>query len=241
MNEEIKTENDVFGAALLDFYNGENNAEITVHSSLTEDDVIPVAYLFRNYEDMPHLEQLALRESRGRVLDIGSCSGSHALYLQDKAIDVTALDSSLGAIAVAQKRGVEKTVCSSLIDYKGGIFDTILLLMNGTGIFESIGRTGNYLRHLHDLLQTGGQVLIDATDINYMFEEEDGSYWVDLNRQYYGEVRFQLSYKDKKSAFFDWLYLDYKNLEQLALNAGFTAELIEEGPDHTYLARLIKI
>jgi len=241
MTKEIKAENDVFGAALLDFYNGDNEAEITVHSSITEDDLIPVAYLFRDYEDMPDLEQLALQESRGKVLDIGSCSGSHALYLQGKAIDVTALDSSPGAIAVAQKRGVEKTVCSSFIDYKEEVFDTILLLMNGTGIFESIGQTGNYLRHLHNLLNTGGQVLIDATDINYMFQEEDGSYWVDLNREYYGEVRFQLSYKDKKSTFFDWLYLDYKNLEQLALNAGFTVQLLEEGPDHTYLARLIKI
>lgn len=73
--------------------------------------------------------------------------------------------------------------------------------MNGTGIFESIGQTGNYLRHLHNLLNTGGQVLIDATDINYMFQEEDGSYWVDLNREYYGEVRFQLSYKDKNRHF----------------------------------------
>ena len=119
-------------------------------------------------------------------------------------------------------------------------FDTLLLLMNGTGIFETVGKSGKYLRHLHQLLNTGGQVLIDATDINYMFEEEDGSYWVDLNRDYYGEVRFQLSYKDQKSAHFDWLYLDYNNLKQLALNAGFTAELLEEGPEHTYLAKLVK-
>ncbi|HEA30305.1 MAG TPA: class I SAM-dependent methyltransferase [Leeuwenhoekiella sp.] len=241
MAERIYTENDVFGAALLDFYNGDKDAEITVHSSLTEDDVIPVQYLFREYNDMPLLEQKALDKAYGKVLDIGACSGSHALYLQEKGIDVTALDSSPGAIAVIKKRGIKQTVCSTILDYEQEGFDTMLLLMNGTGIFESIGHSGKYLRHLHKLLNHGGQILVDATDIHYMFEEEDGNYWVDLNQDYYGEVRFQLRYKEKKTASFDWLYLDYKNLEQLALNAGFTAKLLEKGPESTYLAQLVKI
>ncbi|MGB3776184.1 MAG: class I SAM-dependent methyltransferase [Leeuwenhoekiella sp.] len=240
MTHGIQAENDVFGAALLDFYNGKENIEITVHSSLTEDDTIPVSYLFRDYNGMPKLERLALEKAKGKILDIGACSGSHALYLQEKGLDITALDSSPGAIEVCKKRGLVKTVCEDILNYDNDHFDTLILMMNGTGIFETIGRSGTYLRKLHKMLNSGGQVLIDATDINYMFEEEDGSYWVDLNRDYYGEVRFQLSYNNKKSAFFDWLYLDFDNLKQLALNAGFTINLLSEGPDHTYLAQLVK-
>ncbi len=229
---------DIFGKALLDYFNGNYTENITVHSSITEDDEIPLPYLFRNFDEMPVLEQKALQLVKGKILDIGACAGSHSLYLQRRDLDVTALDQSSNAVKVIKKRGVYKAVCAPLLNFKSEKFDTILLLMNGTGIFERMSKIDHYLKHLKSLLLPDGQILIDSTDINYMFEEEDGSYWVDLNRDYYGEVIFEISYKKQQSKPFEWLYLDFATLRESAAENGFKAEILEERPSFEYLARL---
>ncbi|MEE3224532.1 MAG: methyltransferase domain-containing protein, partial [Bacteroidota bacterium] len=117
MAEKDSQNPDIFGQALLDFYNENYTEDITVISSLTEDDEIPVPYLFRSYEEMPLVEQKALQLAQGKTLDIGACAGSHSLYLQDKGIDILALDISEGAIEVCKNRGVKKTVVSDVLDY----------------------------------------------------------------------------------------------------------------------------
>jgi len=231
---------DIFGQALLDFYNDKYSEDITVISSLTENDEIPVPYLFRSYEEMPEVEQKALQLAKGKTLDIGACAGSHALYLQNKGVEVTALDISEGAIKVCKSRGVKNTRITDILDYKESGYDTLLLIMNGTGIFQTLKKTESYLTHLRSLLKTGGQILVDSSDIAFMYEEEDGSYWRDTSRDYYGEVTFQINYKNQTSAAFDWLYLDFKTLKTEAKKAGFTCEKICDGPHYDFLARLIK-
>lgn len=230
---------DIFGTALLDYLKHGKSQDIIVHSSLTEDDEIPVSYLFRDYQDMPQIEQKALDAARGKVLDIGCGAGSHSLYLQKQGLEVTALDSSPGSVNVAKKRGVKDAVCSTLLDFKEARYDTILLLMNGTGIFERLASVDLYLQHLLQLLNPGGQILIDSSDLVYMFEEEDGSIFIDAN-QYYGEVTFSLSYKKQTSNDFDWLYMDYELLSQYAVKNGLQTELITTGDNFDFLAKLQK-
>ncbi|MAW96736.1 MULTISPECIES: bifunctional 2-polyprenyl-6-hydroxyphenol methylase/3-demethylubiquinol 3-O-methyltransferase UbiG [unclassified Leeuwenhoekiella] len=232
---------DVFGAALLDFYNGKYSEDITVISSLTEDDEIPVPYLFRDYAKMPEIEQKALQLATGKILDVGACAGSHSLYLQQQGLDVSALDVSAGAIEVCRLRGIEKALQADVFELSEASYDTLLLLMNGTGIFKTLKNTQPALKHLASLLNTNGQILVDSSDIAFMYEEEDGSYWRDVNSNYYGEVTFQIQYKGKISNAFDWLYLDFKTLKAEAEKAGFFCEKILDGPHYEYLARLVKV
>ncbi|NNE76448.1 MAG: methyltransferase domain-containing protein, partial [Pricia sp.] len=117
---------DVFGTALLDYQNGNYSEDIRTYSSLDEEDVLPLPYLFRNYEDMPPLEKKALEVCKGKVLDIGCGAGSHSLYLQQQGFDVTALDSSAGAVRTCKIRGIEQVVHSNIYDFKERKFDTLL-------------------------------------------------------------------------------------------------------------------
>lgn len=232
---------DIFGSALLDYHSNNYTEDITVISSLTEDDEIPVPYLFRAYAEMPEIEQTALNLTVGKTLDIGACAGSHSLYLQEQGIDVLALDQSKGAIEVCSKRGVHKTSVTDILDYKEGYYDTLLLMMNGTGIFQRLEYTQSYLKHLKELLNDNGQILVDSSDISFMYEEEDGSYWRDASKDYYGEVTFQIKYKNQISEAFDWLYLDFDSLEKESLQVGLKCEKILEGSHYEYLARLTKL
>ena len=44
----------------------------------------------------------------------------------------------------------------------------------------------------------GGKILCDSSDIRYLYEDEDGALWVDLNTEYFGNFRFQMKYKKEK-------------------------------------------
>lgn len=229
---------DLMGKAIGDHFHQNSPEDIITESSVSEQDVLPVSYLFRDFEEMPPIEQKALELSNGKVLDVGAAAGSHSLYLQNqKQLDVTAIDISEKSIEVCKLRGMKNSVCRNLLDFNDGTFDTILLLMNGTGIFETIDRMDDYLKKLHQLLNPGGQLLIDGTDIMYMFENSEG---IELPiDHYYGEVEYCVSYKGEEDEPFKMLYLDYDNLKTTAEEFGFKVEKVIDDED-SYLARLVK-
>lgn len=230
---------DVFGNALLDYQNGHYTEDIITFSSLDEKDVIPLPYLFRDFDTMPLLEQKALELCTGKILDIGSGAGSHSLYLQKKGHDTTALDSSLGAIQTCKLRSVKNVVHSAIYSFEGQKFDTLLLLMNGIGLAGKLKNLNHFFSHLKSLLKANGQILLDSSDIIYMFEEDsDGGHWIPDTGGYYGEVEFTMQYNGEKSNPFYWLYLDYNTLQRAANANNLSCELIYEGEHYDYLARL---
>lgn len=228
---------DIFGKALLDFYNGNTSEDIITSTNISGDDVLPLSYLFRSYTYMPKLEQKALEMAKGNLLDVGCGAGSHSLYLQEKGFNIKAIDSSKGAIETCKKRGVLNTELLPLLEEKE-TFDTILLLMNGTGIFQTLKDVPKYLAHLKSLLNKNGQILIDSSDIKYMYEEKDGGFWQDLNSTYYGELDYFLSYKGENELPMKWLYLDFKTLQIACTSIGLQCEEIMKGEHFDYLARL---
>ena len=117
-------------------------------------------------------------------------------------------------------------------------FDTILLLMNGTGIAGKIEHLPALFQRLKALLNPGGQILIDSSDLKYIYENEDGSFDINLNGAYYGEVDYQMIYKDVKGDRFDWLYVDFPLLKSIAETCGLHGELVAEGEHYDYLARI---
>ena len=229
---------DLFGKAILDFQTNNSPENLITETTISEADEMEVAYLFRSFDQMPKLEQEALQLSKGKILDIGCGAGSHSLHLQENNFDVTAIDISENAIKACQLRGLKNAKVQNLLDIEDEKFDTILLLMNGTGIFGTLNETSKYLQKLKSLLNPNGQILIDSSDIIYMFDEDDdGSYLVPAN-QYYGELTFTISYKNETEIAFPWLYLDYNTLQNVAHANGFDCELVLEGKHFDYLAKL---
>ncbi|WP_343695723.1 class I SAM-dependent methyltransferase [Flavobacterium sp.] len=231
---------DLFGKAMYDFQTNNSPEDIITETSISEEDEMSVEYLFRSYNEMPKIEQKALQLARGKVLDVGCGAGSHSLSLQnDRNLDVTAIDISQKAIETCKLRGVENALVENILDFEGDKFDTILLLMNGTGIFGKLKNANTYLSKLKSLLNPDGQILIDSSDIIYMFDEdEDGGKWIPSETEYYGELTFSISYKGEKEETFDWLYLDYNTLQNAAIANGLKCELITEGEHYDYLAKL---
>jgi cyclopropane fatty-acyl-phospholipid synthase-like methyltransferase len=228
---------DLFGIALLDYNRGNYTEDLVTSTNISDEDELPLPYLFRNYSKMPELEQKALQLAKGTVLDVGCGSGSHSLWLQEKGLKVKAIDSSKGAIEVSKKRGVLHVELKPLLE-ETETFDTILLLMNGTGIFQELSQVSKYLKHLKSLLNPNGQILIDSSDISYMYEDDDGGSWIDLNSGYPGELDYYLSYKGEQEIPMKWLYLDFDTLNTASLTVGLQCEKVMDGNHYDYLARI---
>ncbi|MBQ2046058.1 MAG: methyltransferase domain-containing protein [Muribaculaceae bacterium] len=242
MNTQVlDARHDPMGAAIADFYKNGIAGRLRVLSSMFDEDEIPVAHLFREEDEMGELELKALGLSKGRILDVGAGAGCHALALQDKGMSVTAIDVSPLSVEVMAKSGVDDARLVNLYDDAlCEKFDTILMLMNGSGIIGKIANMPQFFARIDSLLAEGGQVLMDSSDLIYLFEDEEGGVDIDLAGDYYGEVDFAMQYKNIKGEPFDWLYIDFETLAFHAAENGFVAELVAEGEHYDYLARITR-
>ena len=228
----LPEEKDPMGAAIYDFLKLGKAGRLRVFSSQFDEDEIPVTELFRTYKDMPRQEQVALQLAKGRILDVGAGSGCHSLALKELGKDSLAIDISPLSVKAMQERGVKALHVNVFDEHFTGQFDTILMLMNGSGI---IGKLKNMMKQL---LAPGGCILLDSSDLRYLYEDEDGSYVLDLAADYYGEVDFRMQYKQIKGDTFDWLYIDFDTLSAYVSQYGFHAEIVAEGEHYDYLAKL---
>lgn len=227
-----------FGQAFLDFLEGKETAEVLVHCNKGDDEIIPVSYFFREFEKMPLLEKKALDLCFGKILDIGAGSGIHSLELVRRGFEVCSLDINPAFGEVMRKRGLRNVIVSDIFDFRNEKFDTLLMMMNGIGFTRNFDGLSQFLKQAKVLLKPGGQLILDSSDLLYLYEEEDGSYAINLNDDYYGEVIYKVEYNDETGDPFPWLYIDYDNLSLIAENSGFRCEKIFEDDHYNYLARL---
>jgi len=227
---------DVFGKAILDYQNGNYTEDITTSTSISDEDVLPIPYLFRGFSEMPKIEQTALLLAKGKILDVGCGAGSHSLYLQKKGLSIKSIDISKGAIETCKLRGLKNAHVLNVLD-ETETFDTILMLMNGSGFFESLERTPHVLNHLKGLLKKNGQIFIDSSDIKYMYQDDDGGFWIDTNADYYGELEYHVTYKGNTESF-TWMYLDFDTLKNACDIVGLQCELVLKGDHYDFLARI---
>ena len=227
------------GRAIADYFKTQKASKLRVFSPMFEEDEIPLTTLFRNYESMPEIERKALDLTKGRVLDVGAGAGCHSLVLQEKGMDVTAIDISPLSVETMKKRGVKKVLEQDFFTLEGQ-YDTILMLMNGIGIVGTLERLPEFFKQLDKILAPGGQVLCDSSDISYVFEDEEGMIDIPNEMNYYGEHSFRMQYKDTIDEPFNWLYIDADTLREKAGRCGYAVEVVAEGEHYDYLARITK-
>ena len=237
-NTVLHMAGDPMGAAIYDYHKTGKADTLVVRSSMFDDDEIPVEDLFRSLEEMPRLEQIALDLAQGRILDVGAGSGCHSLALMKMGKSATAIDISPLSVQVMLERGIHARQVNFYDPSFDERFDTVLMLMNGTGIIGNLDNIGRFFDRLKEILAPEGCVLIDSSDLRYLFEEEDGSLMIDLADDYYGQLDYQMQYKSVVGEPFDWLYLDFNTLAYYAEENGFRAEIVAEGDHYDFLARL---
>ncbi len=233
---------DPHGAALLAYLEGDRDAAITIHRDDGHADVVHAKHFFRP-ADFGVADRLALEAARGHVLDVGGGAGVHSLALQDRGLRVTAIDTSSQAVEVMRRRGVRDIACSSLLDYAGGPFDTVLMLGHGAGIAGTMDGLDQLLLRVTSLLAPDGQLLVDSLDVRKTADPAHLAYH-DRNRRLgrgAGETRLRLHFRDLVGSEVEWLHVDPDALEALARTRGWASQVLTADEAGNYLAKLARV
>ena len=237
----LDARHDPMGAAIADYFKNGIAGRLRVMSSLFDEDEMPVDHLFREVDEMNEIEQTALKLSQGKTLDVGAGSGCHSLALQEKGLSVTAIDVSPLSVEVMKESGIDDVRLTNFYDPSFcEQYDTILMLMNGSGFIGKIQNMPQFFNRIDQLLTQDGQVLLDSSDLIFLFEDENGIANIDLSSNYYGEVDYTMQYKNIKGHTFDWLYVDFDTLTHYAEQNGFKTQLILQGEHYDYLAKITR-
>lgn len=225
----LKKHQDPIGHAVWDYLNGKPVESILVRTDIAEDEHLSPAYFFREFEQMPIQEQEALKRAKGRILDVGAGAGAHSLWLQNQGFEVEAIDISPFLCDTMRRRGVKNVLLEDIYTLQDQKYETILLLMNGAGVAQTLAGLERLLLHLKTLLNPGGKILADSSDLLYLFKDESGDTWIDIaSDTYYGEMQYQLSYKNIKGKTFPWLFVDPDSFIHVAIKCGF--KLVDKIP-----------
>jgi len=220
--------------ASLDFYKKESLEKLWIETNYNTTEEMPTEVFFRAEDNFYELEYAALEICNGTVLDIGAGVGSHALFLQEQGFDVTALEIDKDLVKIMQERGVEKAICDDVYLLKGKQYDTLLLLMNGIGLVGDLSGLEKFLIHAKTLLNYGGQILFDSSDISYLFVDD-----VPMpTTHYFGEIKYRYLYKAQRGEWFSWLYIDQEKLKEIAAQHGWAVQILADDGNDQYLARL---
>lgn len=237
----LRWENDPLGYAIEDYYRGNKEGTMIVRCSIAEEDTLPAAYMFRDETGLPEQDKVALDHCKGKVLDIGAGSGMHTLMLQERGFEVTAIDISPGAVMVMEKRGVKDARHLQWEKLpEENQFNTLLMLMNGIGVVETIAGLESFFEKAKGVLARDGIILADSIDITYLYEDDEGYFTLKEGQDYYGEVKYQIEYKHIVGEEFPWLFIGFENLAYIAEKHGFGAELLYHNEQGNFLAKMYR-
>ena len=231
-----------FGQALRDYIDGAADAACRVRRDDGHVSDLAVAPFFRGPADFSHIERRALALCRGRILDVGAGAGCHSLVLQTRGAEVLAIDVCPAAIAILAARGVRQVRQTDVFELRDGTFDTLLLLMHGIGLVQTLAGLDRFLQQAQQLVAPGGQILADSLDVRATTEPVHLAYQA-ANRaagRFIGEIRMRFEYKGLIGPLYGWLHVEAGTLAAHAQRAGWRCEVEAQGADGDYLARLTR-
>jgi len=237
------------GLAIRDYFNGDKEAGIIIHSSDGDTEEVEVSIFFREFPYIPLIEKAALDLCYGDVIDVGAGAGCHSLELQNRGMNVAAIDVLPDVVDIMKARGVRDARLGDFWELKDERFDTVLMLMNGIGIVGDLEGLKVFLGRAGDLIKPGGQIVFDSIDLRCEKPEgaENGSSQSQSvsgdsakEGRYFGEIEYRIEYKGVIYPPFQWLFVDAQTLRDYASSSGWKFEHVMKFENGRYLGRLYR-
>jgi len=236
---------DAYGQLVLAHLEGRAAIEIVERDDgyIAASPVAPAHY-FWPYRRWPAHQRRGMRFVRGRVLDVGAGAGRVALRLQERGLDVVAVDPSPLAVEVCRRRGVRDARVAGLeqVDEAFGRFDSVIMYGNNFGVFGSASKARRLLRRLHLLTTDRGRIVAESND-PYGTDDPSHLAYHDRNRlrgRMAGQLRLRVRHGQYATRWFDYLIVSPEEMGELVEESGWRiARLISSGAS-LYVAVLEK-
>ncbi len=234
MTRLLSRRHDAFGRALLDYLEGRGGTMVVERSDGLVEGSVGSAVYFESYEEWREIDRRVAALARGRVLDVGCGAGRLALHLQERGLEVVAIDNSPAAVEVCRRRGVKDARALSIADVgpRLGTFDTVVFMGNNFGLFGSAAGTRRLLRRFHALTAPDGRIVAEVVD-PYRTEDPIHLAYHEANRRagrMAGQIRLRVRYDTDRTPWFDYLFVSLAELHELVRDTGWAvADVLESG------------
>ncbi|MCK5038934.1 MAG: class I SAM-dependent methyltransferase [Thermoplasmata archaeon] len=221
----LKDHEDAQGHAIYDRWKGKEVREIIEREDGYLDATDGPEQYLSEYKDWPLHEKKAMKLAKGKVLDIGSGAGRHAIYLQNKGLDVLGIDNSPMALKVAKERGLKKTKLLSItqITSKLGKFDTITMMGHNFGLFSNFKRARWLLKRFHSITTNDALIIAETLDI-YDTDKPGHLWYQEYNRKrgkMSGQLKLRVRYKKYINPWFEYLMVSKEEMEEILDGTGW--------------------
>lgn len=230
MKKNCQSPLEPFGQALLAYWQGDKSAVLIHEFKNGRKKSLPVSVFFRSHEGFMATDN-AFENCRGQILVVGAGTGVHALELEKRGFEVTAIDICPQAVHIMRERGIRDVRQQDFFQFYGERFDTIFMLGHNIGMCETLKGIKRLLGRCEKLLHPGGRLLVNSV-------REPGPADSPNQKGYPGELEFRLSHEGKAGPWMRWLHVDFKTLSSLATECGWSAEKLISAEEGGYLARL---
>jgi len=231
-----------FGLALEAYYQGNENAKIIFHRDDGQKKEDFIKGYFRNYSNFSEREKVAIKNCKGKILDIGAGVGPHALELQKRGHNIIAIDICEKACIIMKKRGVKKVKCQNPYEIQTNDFDTLLILGCSIGFVEDLNGLKEFLEYAKSLLNPEGIILMDSRDIRMTNNQKHIDYHqanIQMGK-YRGEIRLRIEFEGIIGKDFQILHIDPDKLREIANITNWDLEILSKESTGIYLGKLKK-
>lgn len=241
---KLTRQQDAFGQALYDCHLGRNAYQVIERDDGLVGPALGMAGYFSEYKAWPAHQRKGLRLARGRVLDIGCGAGRHALYLQEKGLEVVGIDNSPLAVRVCRLRGLKDARLMSItqLSRRLGTFDTVLMYGNNFGLFGGFRRARWLLRRLHRMTSSHARIIAESRD-PYQTDQPCHLRYHRLNRRrgrMPGQLRIRTRYQTCATPFFDYLLVSPQEMRRILDGTGWRAARFIHATGGRYVAVIQK-
>jgi len=243
INFGMGEDRDVFGKVFMALHRGEPSTHTTERDDGYTNTTDGAMYI-STYDQWPEYERKALRETKGKVLDIGLGAGRHALWVQDQGHEVVGIDISPLAVEVSKLRGVKDCMVMDMrnLDFPAEHFDTVLMLGANIGIVGDVPITQQILKDIHRITKPDG-IIIGSTRDPVKTEQPAHLAYHQMNRERGkppGLVRIRLGFQGEYTDWFDFLMLGVEELKQVIEPTNWQISKTYESGASDYIAILSK-
>ncbi len=190
--------------------------------------------------EVQHVLQCVTRTlpAPARVLDIGCLAGRFLLYFQEHGYDVVGIDTSPGAVWVAQQRGAYDTRQQDgqtiTPESLGGTFDATLLLGHNIGLGGTTVGVQRLLQAASDVTRPDGMLLVNSIDKEQIAED-----WARAQVRYsaacgrhVGHTRYRIRFGPYCGPWFDWIHVSPPDIVAWAAPFGWKLDVIYTREDN---------